>query len=49
MVEIVVVSGQLRLMPADLPDARFFIKPYDPATIVDAVRAMVLEGRNRNR
>ncbi|UXN68008.1 response regulator (plasmid) [Devosia neptuniae] len=49
LVEIVVVSGQLRQMPTDVPDARFFIKPYDPATIADAVRAMVLEGRNRNR
>ena len=49
LVEIVVVSGQLRVMPADVPDARFFIKPYDPATIAAAVRAMVLEGHNRNR
>jgi hypothetical protein len=32
---------------ADVPDARFFIKPYDPAEIAARVRAMALEGRNR--
>lgn len=46
-VEIVVVSGQSRSMPSDVPCARFFIKPYDPGTIAKTVRDMVLDGRIR--
>lgn len=44
-VEIVVVSGQSRSMPSDVPGARFFIKPYDPGTIAKSVRGMVLQAR----
>lgn len=45
-VEIVVVSGQLRSMPAGVADARFFIKPYDPAAIAKTLRQLVLAKRD---
>jgi DNA-binding NtrC family response regulator len=43
-VGIIVVSGKPRTMPVDVPDARFFIKPYDPEKIADMIRELVLTG-----
>jgi DNA-binding NtrC family response regulator len=41
---IIVVSGKTRTMPVDVPDARFVIKPYDPARIAGMIREMVTTG-----
>lgn len=38
---IIVVSGKSRVMPPDIPDAKFFIKPYDPQKIADMIRELV--------
>jgi DNA-binding NtrC family response regulator len=39
--QVIVVSGQRHQMPAELPDARFFIKPYSTSKIAEAEREMV--------
>lgn len=41
---IIVVSGQNRVMPPDVPDARFFIKPYNPEKIAETIRELVTAG-----
>jgi DNA-binding NtrC family response regulator len=38
---IIVVSGKSRVMPSDVPNAKFFIKPYDPEKIADMIRELV--------
>ena len=43
--EIVIVSGTRRTVPADVPDARFFIKPYDAGAIAATVRELVRKRR----
>lgn len=41
---IIVVSGKNRVMPPDVPHAKFFIKPYSPEKIADAIRELVTAG-----
>ncbi|KKC31379.1 response regulator [Devosia psychrophila] len=42
---IIVVSGKDRVMPADVPDAKFFKKPYKPAEIAGMIRELVVARR----
>lgn len=46
---IIVVSGKPRTMPIDVPDAKFFIKPYDPERIASMVRELFDEEAARDR
>ncbi|MCG6205778.1 response regulator [Rhodopseudomonas sp. HC1] len=40
-IRIIATSGQFQLQAGDLPpDARFFVKPCQPAQIIDAVREL---------
>lgn len=39
---VIVVSGQRRTMPTNLPGARFFMKPYSASVMAATVREMVL-------
>ena len=40
-IRIIATSGQFRLQDGDLPpDARFFVKPCQPAQIIDAIREL---------
>lgn len=42
-IEIVMVSGKVRLRPEDVPErAVFFTKPYVPRLLVDQLRRMVV-------
>lgn len=40
-IKIIATSGHFKLQAGDLPpDALFFLKPYQPAEIIDAVRRL---------
>jgi CheY-like chemotaxis protein len=41
-IKILVVSGQIRPKPSDLPsNSRFFAKPYRPAALVGELRTLL--------
>ena len=40
-IKIVVASGVRRVTPREVPDGKFFVKPYNAATIVATVRELV--------
>jgi CheY-like chemotaxis protein len=40
-IKIVVASGVRRVSPREVPDGKFFVKPYNPDTIVATIRELV--------
>ncbi|MGP9813188.1 response regulator [Rhodopseudomonas sp. NSM] len=44
-IKIIATSGHFKLQAGDLPaDALFFLKPYQPAQIIDAIRQLTNAG-----